>query len=163
MLGVGVAVKFRNLGNHTVLDVGRILTHKKHSAVSVANLEIVLFKLHRIGTDIVLEAVTFLAVFLDVKVIAAFFADTVEVVKNTQAFLNVEFRTPAAELTQMGNHIITNTAEIGAGVLDTLLADGYRDVFVLHHRICTRRFFEEHLVVLLAVLVKLVALERYLD
>ena len=158
-----IAVKLRNLGNHTVLDIGRILTHKKHSAVSVANLEIVLFKLHRIGTDIVLEAVTFLAVFLDVKVIAAFLTDTVEVVENTQAFCGVKLRTPAAELTQMGNHIITDTAEISAGVLDILLADGYRDVFVLHHRICARRFFEEHLVVLLAVLVKVIALERNQD
>ena len=76
---------------------------------------------------------TFLAVFLDVKVIAAFFTDTVEVVENTQTFFNVKLRTPAAELTQMGNHIITDTAEISAGVLDILLADGYRDIFVLHH------------------------------
>ena len=68
-----------------------------------------------------------------------------------------------AELAEMGNHIITDTAEIGAGILDILLADRYRDVLVLNHRICARRLVEQHLIVFLAIFVKVIALERNED
>ena len=103
---------------------------------------------------------TFLAVLLDVKVIAAFLTDTIEIVKDTKALLNIKLRTLTAELTEMGNHIISDTAEIGAGILDILLADRYRDVLVLNHRISACRLVEQHLVVFLAIFVKVIALER---
>ena len=106
---------------------------------------------------------SFLAVLLDVKVIAAFLADTIEIVKDTKALLNIKLRTLTAELTEMGNHIISDTAEIGAGILDILLADRYRDVLVLNHRICARRLVEQHLIVFLAIFVKVIALERNED
>ena len=76
---------------------------------------------------------TFLSALLDVKMIGAFLSDTVEVVEDTQTLLNIKLRTLTAELAEMGNHIVADTVEIGAGVVDIFLADGYRDVLVLHH------------------------------
>ena len=130
-----IAVKLRNLGNHTILDIRSVIAQEHHSAVSVADFEIVLFEFHCIGADIVLEAVSLLAVFLDIEMERAFLTNAVKVVNNAQALRRVKLYTLTAELFQNSSEIITNASKVVARVLDILLADRYRNILVLHHRI----------------------------
>ena len=51
----------------------------------------VAFKLHTVGADIVLEAVTLFHTLLKVKAIVRFFAVTVKTVENTQAVICIKF------------------------------------------------------------------------
>ena len=76
-----------------------------------------------------------LAVFLDIEMERAFLTDAVKVVNNAQALRRVKLYTLTAELFQNGSEIITDAVKVVARVLDILLADRYRNILVLHHRI----------------------------
>ena len=92
-----VTVQIGKVSYHTVLDIRSVLTKKKHSSVTVAHLEIVLFKLHCIGANIVLEIVSLLSGFFNIEVICGFFSHTEEVVNNTKSLVCFKFYAFASE------------------------------------------------------------------
>ena len=92
-----VTVQVGKVCYHSVLNIRSVLTKKKNSSVTVAHLEIVLFKLHCVGANIVLKIVSFLSGFLNIKVICGFFSHTEEVVNDTKSFICFKFYAFASE------------------------------------------------------------------
>ena len=81
-----IAVKLAKLRHHTVLNICCIFTQENHTPISIANAEIVFFKLKGIGTNEILKIVTFAHCLLQVKMERRFLACAVEVVEDTEFF-----------------------------------------------------------------------------
>lgn len=104
--------QLRVFKEHTVLDIRRIFTQKKHSAVAISDFEIVAFKLHRIRADIILEIVSFLPCFLNVKMKRAFLTDSVKVVENSQSFIRFKLGAFASESAEVGDQVCADTGKV---------------------------------------------------
>ena len=158
-----VAVEVGQLRHHSVLDIRRILTQEQHPAVAFPDLEIVLFKLHRVGADEVLEVVSLFAGFLHIKAKAGFLARTVEVMENAEAFVGFHLHALAAKPAEVGDQVCAHTGKIASCFLHILLVHGDGDILLLRIGVCARRSLKEHFVVFLPVLVEGVALEGHKD
>ena len=152
-----VTVHIGKLRHHTVFDIGRIFTKKKDSPKTVSHLEIVLFKLHCVGADIVFEIVSFLSGLFDVKAEGRFLPDTEEVVNDTQPFVRFKFHALAAQPRKVSDEIRSDTSEVSAGVLNALFVNGNGHILILNDGVCAGRLVEKYLVVFSAVLIKRVA------
>ena len=60
----------------------------------------------------------------------------------------------------MRNQVCAHTGKIIPRFLNILFADGNRHILVLYDRVRSRRFVEQHLIVLLAVLIQSVLRHR---
>ena len=155
-----IAVKVCKLRHHTILDIRRIFTKKKHSAVAISDFEIVAFKLHRIRADIILEIVSFLPCFLNVKMKRAFLTDSVKVVENSQSFIRFKLGAFASESAEVGDQVCADTGKVVSCFLNVFLVDRDGNILVLHNGVCSGGFFKQHFVVFLTVHIKLIAFQR---
>ena len=137
-----IAVKVCKLRHHTVLDIRRILTQKKHSAVAISDFEIVAFKLHRIGADIVFEIVSLLPCFLNVKMKRAFLTDSVKVVENSQSFICFKLGAFASKPAEVSDQVCADTGKVVSCFLDVFLVDRDGNILVLHNGVCSGCFFK---------------------
>ena len=85
-----IPVQLTKLRHHTVLDIGGVFSEENHTPVSVAHLEIILFKFKGIGADKVLEIVTFLHRLRHIEVERRFLARAVEVVEDAELFFCIK-------------------------------------------------------------------------
>ena len=152
-----ISVHIRKFRYHTVLDIGRIFTKKKDSSITVSHLEIVLFKFHCVGADIILKIVSLFSCFLNIKVERAFFSHTIEVVENTKSFVCFQFHTLTSKPAEVSNQICTDTGKISSCVLHTLFVDGNGNILILNNGVCTRCLIKKHFVVFLSILVQIIS------
>ena len=155
-----IAVKVSKLCHHIVLDKRRILAQEKHPCVAVADFQIVLFKLHRVGADIVLEIVPFPAGFPDVKTERAFLADPIKVMENSQAFIGFKLGAFTSEPAEVGNQVCADAGKIASCFLNIFLADRDSNILVLHDGVSAGRLFEQNFVVFLTVDIEFVTFKR---
>ena len=155
-----IAVQRGQIGEDRILDVGAVFSQEKHTAVTIADFEMVALKLKGIGSDIILEAVTSAAVRLDIEIKVGFFADTIKVVKKSQALGYIHLGANAAELFQTSGNLSSCTIEVGAGFFNGLFEYEQREILILYHRVRAGRLIEEHTVILMTAIIQSVILIR---
>ena len=151
-----IPVQLTKLRHHTVLDICRILSEKNHTPISVTHSEAVALKFKGIGTDKILEIVTFPHRLGNIEVERCFFSCTVEVVEDTQLVACVQFHTFRPQTVKVGDKVSTHTGEVVSGFLNILLADGYGYILILYDGISPCRLIQKHFVVFLTVLIQTV-------
>ena len=78
---------------------------------------------------------------------------TIEVVEDAQPLPGVQLFALGAKSRKVGGQVCPHSGEIGAGLLHIFLGYGEGQVLLLHNPVGSRGLVQEHLVVLLAVLV----------
>ena len=151
-----IPVQLTKLRHHTVLDICRILSEKNHTPISVTHSEAVALKFKGIGTDKILEIVTFPHRLGNIEVERCFFSCTVEVVEDTQLVACVQFHTFRPQTVKVGDKVSTHTGEVVSGFLNILLADGYGYILILYDGISPCRLIQKHFVIFLTVLIQTV-------
>ena len=151
-----IPVQLTKLRHHTVLDICRILSEKNHTSISVTHSEAVALKFKGIGTDKILEIVTFPHRLGNIEVERCFFSCTVEVVEDTQLVACVQFHTFRPQTVKVGDKVSTHTGEVVSGFLNILLADGYGYILILYDGISPCRLIQKHFVIFLTVLIQTV-------
>ena len=107
-----------------------------------------------VRTDIVLEAVTFSHMVLNVELKARLFAGSHEVVNDTETFYRIHLRADGSQAAEVGDEICSYPGKIYPGVLNAFFVHGNRDVLVLNDGIGAGGLLHEHLVVFLTVFVE---------
>ena len=152
-----ISVHIRKFRYHTVFDIGRILTQKKNSSITVSHLEIVLFKFHCVRADIILKIVSLFSCFLNIKVERAFLSHTIKVVENTKSLVCFQFHALTSKSAEVSNQICTDTGKISSCVLYTLFIDGNGNILILNNGVCTRCLIKKHFVIFLSILVQIIS------
>lgn len=86
-----ITVQFCQLRNHAVLDIRRIVFHKKNTDKLISELYIVIEAFNAVGTDIVLEIVTLARHIRHIEVKIHLLSRSVEIMQDTQSFRCVKF------------------------------------------------------------------------
>ena len=81
------------------------------------------------------------------------FPGTIKVVEDAKAFGGVQLFALGAKSRKVGSQVCPHPGEIGAGLLHIFLDHGEGQIFLLHNAVGSRGLVQEHLVVLLPVLV----------
>ena len=152
-----VAVHIRKFGNHIILNIWSVFSEEKHSTVTVAYLKIILFKLKRIGTNIVLEIVSLFAGFFNIKTICGFLSDSVKIVNDAKSLISFKFNTFAAQSCKVCNQVSTHTSKICSCVLHTLFIYWDSDILILNGSIGTGSLIKKHFVIFFSIHIQLIS------
>ena len=156
-----ITVEFRQFGNHAVFDIVGIVLEVQHAGILRSHADVVGSPFHAVGADIIPEIMPQPHLLLEVQRKDGFIAGTVEVVQDTQAFHRRHRLTLCAEIRKMGTQFGADTGEIGSCLRDILLGNGDGDILFLHHAVCPRCLFQQHIVVLLPILVQSILLHGH--
>ena len=92
-----------------------------------------------------------------------FLALAVEVVQDTQALGGVQLHALGAKGRKVGNQVGPHAGKVGAGLLDVLLHHGDGDILLLGNAVGSGGLIQQHLVVLLTVLIPEIPLHGHED
>ena len=158
-----IAVQVGQVRHDLVLDIVGVVLQEQHPAIAVAQFQVVAVLLDPVRADIVLEVVALPGHIRHIEVKTALVPGPVEVVEDTQPVSGVQFHALGAEGGKAGGQVGPDPGEVGAGVLNVPLVDGHGDKFLLDDAVGPGRLVNEHLVVLLAVLVQAVPPHSHKD
>ena len=158
-----IAVEIRQLRHHVILNIRGVVFEEQHPAELAAQLQIVAVFLDPVRADIVLKAVAPFHHLAGIENKFGFLALAVEVVQDTQALGGVQLHALGAKGRKVGNQVGPHAGKVGAGLLDVLLHHGDGDILLLGNAVGSGGLVQQHLVVLLTVLIPEIPLHGHED
>ena len=146
------------LGNHGVLDEAGIIPKKQGAPKTVVHLKIALFEGQAPRRDSVLEVMTALHGFVQVKMELLLLAGTEEVMEQAQTLVQIDFADGGIQTGQTGSKVGSHTVE---KALCFFVVSGFgrdRDVLLLNEIVAVSGLVCQQVVVLPTVLIQPVAL-----
>ena len=119
--------------------------------------------LNAVRTDIVAKIVPHSCLLIDVHLESRFITGAIEVMEDTQPLYCVQSNTLRAEPREMGCQIRTDSCEVCPCLLNVLFAHRDSHVLLLRDAVGSGSFIQKHIVVLHAVAIQPVALQRHED
>lgn len=141
------------LRENIIPQIGGVVLQKQHPAIAVAHTEVVPVKFKAVRADIVLKAVTQLHGQRRVKVEVRLLTVAVKAVQDPQPIHHVQFCAAGAKPGERQRKLRSGTDKITLGILIAFASDRHGDIQVPDHPAGVRRLFQQHGVVLPAVVV----------
>ena len=119
--------------------------------------------LYAVRADVVTEIMPQTRLPAHIKRECRLITGAIKVVENAQPLNGVQGHTLRAQICEMGGQISSNSHKICPCFLDVLLGHGDGNILFLRNAVCSRRLVQEHIVILLAVLIQPVLLHGHQD
>ena len=142
--------KFRE---NIVPQIGGVILQKQHPAIAVAHAEVVPVKFKAVRADIVLKAVAQLHGQRRVKVEVCLLTVAIKAMQGPQPVHHVQFCAAGAKPGERQRKLRSCTDKIAFGILIAFACDRHGDIQVPNHPAGVRCFFQQHGVVLPAIVV----------
>ena len=150
----------RQLAHGPIQQKGGVRLAKQHAGVLIPEHQVVGVELHALWADGVGEVMSPAQGLFVLEPVVDLVPGAVEVVEHAQPLVHVHGLAPGAQRRKPGRQIHADAVEIGASLLDALFADGHRDVPLLDHAVAVGRALQQHVVVLPAIDIQRVPLQR---
>ena len=119
--------------------------------------------LYAVRADIVTEIMPQTRLPVHIKRECRLITGAIKVVENAQPLNGVQGHTLGTQVCEMGGQIRSNSRKICPRFLNVLLCHGDGNILFLRNAVCSRRLVQEHVIILLAVLIQPVLLHGHQD
>ena len=158
-----VAVQFGQFREHAILDIAGVVLEEKHSGIFLAQLDMIRSTLYAVRADVVTEIMPQTRLPVHIKRECRLITGAIKVVENAQPLNGVQGHTLGTQIGEMSGQIRSDSRKICPCFLDVLLSHGDGNILFLRDAVCSGRLVQEHIVILLAVLIQPVLLHGHQD